>query len=59
MLFREYMLSHPEEALKYGGLKQTLALRFSTDIESYTDGKDAFIKEIDRKARIWAADNRP
>lgn len=54
--FRDYMIAHPEEAKQYGELKKQLAERFKYDIEGYCDGKDAFIKEIDRKALEWAAD---
>ena len=57
LLFRAYLRSHPAEAQEYGNLKQALAARFPANIESYMDGKDAFIKEIDRKARIWADAN--
>lgn len=57
LLFRDYMRSHPAEAMKYGELKQLLAARFPDDIDAYCAGKDAFIKDIDHKAAAWAAEN--
>jgi len=51
--FRDYLIAHPEDALAYGRLKQELARRFPTDIDSYVAGKDEFIKGIDRKAQAW------
>jgi GrpB-like predicted nucleotidyltransferase (UPF0157 family) len=51
--FRNYMIAHPEEAAAYGRLKEELARRFPHDIEGYMAGKDAFIKEIERKAQTW------
>ena len=51
--FRDFMISHPEHADAYGRLKEELAARFPTDIEAYMDGKDAFIKEMERRALAW------
>lgn len=48
--FRDYMINHPQAAQNYSKLKQELALKYPEDIESYMDGKDQFIKEIDKKA---------
>lgn len=52
--FRDYMIAHPEEAKRYGELKIQLANKFRHDIESYINGKDSFIKDIDRKAEKWS-----
>lgn len=51
--FRDYLLAHPAEARHYADLKIMLAKQFPHDIESYMDGKDAFIKTIIQKARTW------
>lgn len=51
--FRDYMIAHPEDAKQYSELKQELAKQFPHDIESYMDGKDAFIKEMQIKANNW------
>ena len=51
LAFRDYMMAHPVEAKQYSDLKRKLAKQFPEDIESYMDGKDEFIKDIDRKAK--------
>ncbi len=48
--FRDYIRTHPEEAKQYEALKIDLARRFRYDIDGYSDGKDAFIQEMDRRA---------
>ena len=53
LAFRDFMRAHPEHAAQYSMLKQKLAAAHSHDIEAYMDGKDAFIKETDRKAALW------
>jgi len=53
LAFRDYMRAHPEEAQLYGDLKRRLATLHPDDPEAYMDGKDAFIKEIDRRAAQW------
>jgi GrpB-like predicted nucleotidyltransferase (UPF0157 family) len=51
--FRDYMIAHPKDAQAYSRLKQALAQQCPEDIKSYMAGKDAFIKEIDKKAKAW------
>ena len=53
LAFRDYMNSHPPAAESYSVLKQALAAAHPDDIEAYMDGKDAFIKEHERKALEW------
>jgi GrpB-like predicted nucleotidyltransferase (UPF0157 family) len=53
LAFRDYLNSHPEAAHEYSQLKQQLAQKYPDDIQSYLDGKDGFIREIDRKAATW------
>jgi GrpB-like predicted nucleotidyltransferase (UPF0157 family) len=53
LAFRDYMIAHPEDAHKYSELKRKLAKQYSNDIMGYMDGKDGFIKEIQRKALVW------
>ncbi len=50
---RDYLRTHPEEAFEYGELKSRLATMFPDDIEAYCDGKDHFVKELERKALEW------
>lgn len=55
LAFRNYMISHPEEAQQYSELKRELANKYHDNIQAYMDGKDGFIKEIDLKAAKWRA----
>ncbi|MBP1967268.1 GrpB family protein [Paenibacillus aceris] len=50
---RDYLRTHPDEANRYGDLKESLAKRFPKEIEAYMDGKDAFVKELERNALNW------
>ena len=53
LAFRDYMNAHPQDAEQYSQLKQKLAQQYPNDIESYMDGKDKFVKEMERKAIQW------
>lgn len=53
LAFRDYMIAHPEDAIKYSDLKRELAKQYPDDIEGYVNGKDGFIKEMERKAIEW------
>lgn len=50
LAFRNYLIAHPSEAQQYSNLKRKLARQHPHDIDSYMDGKDEFIQDIDRKA---------
>ena len=50
LAFRDYMIAHPAAAQEYSDLKRELAAKHADDSESYMDGKEAFIEEIDRRA---------
>ncbi len=50
---RDYLREHPLEAFEYGQLKSRLAALFPTDIISYMDGKDSYVKELEIKALRW------
>lgn len=52
--FRDYLIAHPGEAAAYGRLKIDLARRHPDDIDAYTAGKAAFIRESVRRAAAWA-----
>jgi GrpB-like predicted nucleotidyltransferase (UPF0157 family) len=58
LAFRDYMLAHPAEARKYGELKRRLTEEHPRSMDAYIDGKDGFIKEVDRKAARWRATRR-
>ena len=55
LAFRDYMMAHPADAQRYSELKRRLAEEHPQDIDGYMDGKDGFIKEIDRRAARWRA----
>lgn len=50
---RDYLRSHKEEADAYGELKKKLAAKFTNDIDGYCDGKDVFVKELEKKSLAW------
>src|SRR6185437_17372 len=51
--FRNYLYSHKDVTKVYENLKIDLAKKYTNDINSYTNGKDKFIKEIEKKAIDW------
>jgi GrpB-like predicted nucleotidyltransferase (UPF0157 family) len=51
--FRDYLRAHPQVARQYAQLKMELAPQFPNDITAYNQGKDSFIKEMERRAREW------
>lgn len=51
---RNYLRAHPDYANRYGDLKESLAIQFPKDIEAYMDGKDAFVKELEKYALLWS-----
>ncbi len=56
--FRDYMRAHPLVAVEYGALKEHLANAHSNDMIAYMNGKDAFVKEHERRALAWAMTRR-
>ena len=48
--FRDYLIAHPEDAQRYSQLKERLSEQFRFDPSGYTDGKNEFVQEINRKA---------
>jgi len=53
LAFRDYLRAHANEKQKYGDLKDNLAKQFPYDMESYINGKEALVKEIEAKALQW------
>lgn len=51
--FRDYLLTHPEDARTYSELKKSLVTLSADDIEKYCWGKDDFIKATEIKAFLW------
>lgn len=46
--FKNYLISHPKVAKEYSLLKENLAKKYRHDIDKYQEGKDSFIKKIDK-----------
>lgn len=44
-------------AESYGKLKEKLAVLYPDDIEGYCDGKDAFVKALEKTALDWYRKN--
>lgn len=55
LAFRNYMIAHPDVAQQYSRLKQELAKQHPQNIEDYMDGKDEFVKTMEKKALEWQA----
>lgn len=53
LAFRDYMIAHPGDAQRYSELKRKLAEEHPQSMDGYMDGKDGFIKEMDRRAAHW------
>ena len=51
LAFRDYLITHPQEAKNYEALKMNLAMRFQFDREAYTNGKTPFIESVLNKIR--------
>ncbi len=56
LAFRDYMRAHPAAAAEYGELKRRLARAYPNDMAAYIDGKDAFVKEHERRALRWTGE---
>ena len=50
LAFRDYMRTHEKERKEYAEIKKSLALKYPYDIDGYCDGKDAFVREMERRA---------
>lgn len=55
IIFRDYMLTHPDKAQQYSDLKRSVAQQHPHDIYAYMDGKDAFVKAMEAEALAWRA----
>ena len=51
LLFRDYLIAHPETARAYERLKSDLAAAHPNDRVAYTEGKTVFIERITAQAR--------
>jgi GrpB-like predicted nucleotidyltransferase (UPF0157 family) len=53
LLFRDYLVQHPEAAKRYEELKRRLASEHPTDRVAYTRGKTVFVVAMTREARRY------
>ena len=50
LLFRDYLIAHPDIAAEYGELKRRLFEDFEYDRDGYTEAKGEFIRSVTAKA---------
>ena len=53
LLFRDYLIEHPEVAIAYAALKIRLASGSPRDRVAYTDGKTEFVVEVTEQAKQY------
>ncbi|HEY1064628.1 MAG TPA: GrpB family protein, partial [Pirellulales bacterium] len=53
LAFRDYLLAHPAVAREYDALKLRLVAARPGELDAYIDGKDAFVKDVERDALAW------
>ncbi|WP_308636395.1 GrpB family protein [Paenibacillus silvisoli] len=54
LIFRDYLLAHPEEAARYSRFKEELAHRYEHTSE-YSPAKKAFVSDMEKLALAWHA----
>ena len=59
LLFRDYLIEHPDVAGEYRALKFNLARRYPSDRIAYTRGKTEFITNLTLTAKAYYAGSRP
>jgi GrpB-like predicted nucleotidyltransferase (UPF0157 family) len=52
---RDYLRADRGEAERYGAIKRELARRRPEDRLAYMDGKDAYVKALERRALDWVS----
>lgn len=50
---RDYLRSHPAACKQYSALKKELAAQYPYDIEGYCDGKEEFVRHVEKDALEW------
>ncbi len=58
LAFRDYLREHDGETQQYSELKSRLAKKYPHDMESYIQGKDQFVKNMEQKALNWYKKNK-
>lgn len=58
LAFRNYLRTHPDAAKEYGNVKKKLSQCYPNDIESYKEGKERLVSEIQIQALAWFQQSR-
>jgi len=58
LLFRDYLIDHPQIAKDYEALKRNLASAHEHDRTAYTEGKAEFVLKVTRQAKEFYAGDR-
>lgn len=53
IVFRDYLIAHPDRAVEYDDLKRRLAAEHPEDREAYTRAKAGFVIETTARAHAW------
>ncbi|GGI11715.1 GrpB family protein [Gottfriedia solisilvae] len=52
LIFRDYLLAHPEEVQKYSEFKENLAKKYESTSD-YSPAKKAFVSGMEKNAIVW------
>jgi GrpB-like predicted nucleotidyltransferase (UPF0157 family) len=55
---RDFLRSHPDEAMHYAALKREVVARHPQDRLAYIDGKNSYVTALERRAVTWARSRR-
>ena len=55
LLFRDYLIDHPQIAREYEVLKRSLVANCEHDREAYTKGKTEFVVRVTQRAKEFYA----
>ncbi|MFC9541544.1 GrpB family protein [Lysinibacillus sp. NPDC056959] len=53
LAFRDYLREHPEVCRQYGEIKSQLAKQYPNDSDGYCNGKEDFVKSVEKDAIKW------
>ena len=53
LIFRDYLIEHPDVAFEYGNLKMSLSGIHQNDRIAYTQAKSDFVIQVTEKALLW------
>lgn len=56
LVFRDYLLAHPDEASRYSQFKEELAREFAFT-SGYSPAKNVFVSEMEKRALAWYQSN--